>query len=108
MMARVKIGSKAEVPLGGVIGVDIQGKKLAVFNVSGKFYAIDGICTHAGGHLWEGRLINPTTIKCPRHGSEYDVRTGKVLHGPWIPFGKAHDLGSYPVVESGNDLFIDL
>lgn len=107
-MARVKIGSKAEVPPGGMIGVDAQGKKLVLVNVSGKFYAIDGICTHAGGRLWEGRLINETTVKCPRHGSEYDVRTGKVLKGPWVPLGKAHDLGAYPVIEDGEELFIDL
>lgn len=107
-MASVKIGSKADVPLGGMIGIEVQGKKLVLFNVSGKFYAIDGICSHAGGHLWEGRLINETTVKCPRHGSEYDVRTGKVLRGPWIPFGKAHDLRAYPVIEDGEELFMDL
>jgi len=107
-MASVKIGSKADVPLGGMIGIEVQGKKLVLFNVSGKYFAIDGICSHAGGHLWEGRLINETTVKCPPHGSEFDVRTGKVLHGPWIPFGKAHDLRAYPVIEDGEELMIDL
>jgi len=53
-MASVKIGSKADVPLGGMIGIEVQGKKLVLFNVSGKFYAIDGFCSHAGGHLWGG------------------------------------------------------
>lgn len=107
-MALTKIGLKAEVPLGGMIGIDVQGKKLVLFNVAGKVYAIDGICSHAGGHLWEGRLINETTVKCPRHGSEYDVRTGKVLHGPWIPFGKAYDLRTYQIIENEEELFVDL
>jgi 3-phenylpropionate/trans-cinnamate dioxygenase ferredoxin component len=107
-MARVKIGSKASIPLGGMVGVDVEGKKIVVFNVNGEFHAMNGICTHAGGHLWEGKLINETTVKCPRHGSEYDIRTGKVLHGPRIPFGKAFDLKTYPVTEVGDELFIEL
>jgi nitrite reductase/ring-hydroxylating ferredoxin subunit len=107
-VASVRIGKKSEFRSGALVGLDIQGKKLVAVNVGGKVYAMDGVCTHAGGHLWEGRLINETTVKCPRHGSEYDVRTGKVLRGPWVPFGKAFDLKSYPVTESGDDLLIDI
>ena len=36
--------------------VEVQGKKLALFNVDGKFHAIDDTCTHRGGPLSEGEL----------------------------------------------------
>lgn len=106
-MGKTKVGTKAEVPPGKMVGVDVQGKKYVLANVDGSFYAIDGVCTHADGHLWEG-TFNNGVVKCPRHGSEYDVNTGKVLKGPWIPFGKAHDLETYPIIVEGEDIFLDL
>ena len=106
-MAKSKIGKKADFPQGKLNGIDVGGKKILVVNLEGKLYAIDGICTHMGGHLWEGKLIG-NVVKCPRHGSEYDLRNGKVMKGPWVPFGKAHDLGSYPVTIEGDDVSIDV
>ena len=60
---------------------DVRGKKIAVANVDGAFYAFDDTCTHmrcslAGGDLEE------TTVICPCHGSEFDVTSGAVLQGP--------------------------
>jgi len=52
--------------------------------------------------------LNGFVVKCPRHGSEYDVRTGKVLKEPWVPFGKAKDLPTYNVIVEGNELFADM
>jgi len=46
--------------------------------------------------------------KCPRHGSEFDVRTVKLLKGPWIPLAKAKDLRAYTVIVEGEGIFIDL
>lgn len=60
---------------------DVGGNKIAVANVAGTFYAFGDTCTHmqcslAGGDLEE------TTVICPCHGSEFDVRSGEVLQGP--------------------------
>ena len=57
------------------------GRRLALFNVSGKIYATDNICTHAGGPLCDGTLEGKT-IQCPYHGAKFDVTTGKVLGPP--------------------------
>lgn len=61
--------------------LEVRGNKIAVANVGGTFYAFDDACTHlqcslAGGDLEE------TTVICPCHGSEFDVRSGEVLQGP--------------------------
>ncbi|HUL39788.1 MAG TPA: Rieske 2Fe-2S domain-containing protein [Methanomassiliicoccales archaeon] len=106
-MTKVEVAKLAQVPPEKMIGVDAQGKKLILANVGGKLYAIDGICTHQGGHLWEGKLIG-MTVKCPRHGSEYDLATGKVLKGPWVPFGKAYNLKAYPVTTEGDGVFVEI
>jgi nitrite reductase/ring-hydroxylating ferredoxin subunit len=106
-MAKTKVGRAGEIGTNKMIGVDIKGKFVLVVNVESKYYAMQGKCSHAGGNLWEGKL-NGFVVKCPRHGSEYDVRTGKVLKGPWVPFGKAYDLPIYQVIMEGDELFAEL
>lgn len=61
--------------------LEARGNRIAVANVGGTVYAFDDTCTHlqcslAGGDLEE------TTVICPCHGSEFDVRSGEVLQGP--------------------------
>ena len=60
---------------------DVRGTKIAVANVDGTFYAFDDTCTHLRCSLAEGEL-EETTVICPCHGSEFDVRSGAVLQGP--------------------------
>ncbi len=105
-MAKTKIARKSDLPPGSMIGVEVSGKWLVVANVDGTYYAMDGKCTHAGGELWNGKLMS-YIVKCPRHGSEYDIRTGKVMKGPWIPFAKATDEKTHPVIIEGDDIFVD-
>lgn len=106
-MTKVKIGPSSKIPPGTVAEKNAQGKILAVANVSGEFYAIDGVCSHQNGRLGDGKLKD-YAVKCPRHGSEFDVRTGKNLKGPWIPFGKARDLKAYKVTKEGEDLYVEI
>ena len=54
---------------------------IAVLNVSGKYYAIEDVCTHDDGPLAEGD-IEGNEIICPRHGARFDIRSGKVLSAP--------------------------
>jgi 3-phenylpropionate/trans-cinnamate dioxygenase ferredoxin component len=60
---------------------EVRGTKIAVANLGGEFHAFDDTCTHLGCSLAEGDL-EETTVSCPCHGSEFDVRTGEVLQGP--------------------------
>src|ERR1035437_10936362 len=50
--------------------VEVQGKKIALFNVDGKFHAIDNTCTHRGGLLSEGELEGDE-VTCPWHGAKF-------------------------------------
>ncbi len=83
-MARERIGDASEVEPGQVRGLRCaSGVELAVSNIDGAYYAIDDVCTHDGGPLGEGRLRNGRVV-CPRHGAQFDARTGKVLSLPAV------------------------
>jgi 3-phenylpropionate/trans-cinnamate dioxygenase ferredoxin subunit len=71
----------SEIPPGGKKLVDLDGRAIALFNVEGTYFAIDDVCTHDGGPLAEGELEG-TSIRCPRHGARFDVRSGKALGFP--------------------------
>jgi nitrite reductase/ring-hydroxylating ferredoxin subunit len=60
---------------------DVRGTRVAVAYVNGLFHAFDDTCTHMGCSLAGGDLEG-TTVICPCHGSEFDVRSGEVLQGP--------------------------
>jgi len=61
--------------------LDVEGAEVAVFNIDGKFFAIEDVCTHDGGTLAEGD-VDGYEIECPRHGACFDLRTGKVTAPP--------------------------
>jgi nitrite reductase/ring-hydroxylating ferredoxin subunit len=104
-MVKTRMGKASEIGMNSMIGVDVRGKSVLIANIEGKYFGMQGKCSHAGGNLWEGKL-DEFVVRCPRHGSEFDVRTGKVLKGPWVPFGKAKDLPTYDVIVEGDELFI--
>jgi 3-phenylpropionate/trans-cinnamate dioxygenase ferredoxin subunit len=74
----VKVAERKELPPGGKMLAEVDGRPIALFNVDGTYYAIDDVCTHDGGPLAEGELRG-AEIQCPRHGARFDVRTGKAL-----------------------------
>ena len=71
-----------EIPVDGVKAIDVRGKRIAVTNVGGTYYAFDDACTHEDCSLAEMGELAGTTVTCTCHGSEFDVRTGKVLAPP--------------------------
>jgi nitrite reductase (NADH) small subunit len=79
----VKMATLQELLSGGAKEVEFEGRVYAIFNVDGEISAIDGICPHQGGPLADGALEG-TTVTCPWHGWQFDVRTGKTPLGPKI------------------------
>ena len=63
--------------------VEANGKTIALFNVDGKFHAIDNTCKHQGGPLGEG-TCDKNIVTCPWHGWKYDVTTGINSANPQI------------------------
>lgn len=55
--------------------------EIAVFNLDGALYALENVCTHDGGEL-TGGPVEGHVVECPRHGAQFDIRTGNVLRGP--------------------------
>ncbi len=73
-----------QIPQGGAHLVELDDVRVAIFNLQGTLYAIEDTCTHDGGPLVEGTLVNEHEVKCPRHGARFDVRTGAALSFPAI------------------------
>jgi 3-phenylpropionate/trans-cinnamate dioxygenase ferredoxin subunit len=106
-MVKIKVANTSELEPGKMMGLDIRGHQILLVNLDGTFHAVDGRCTHMMGKLWEGSLVR-NVVKCPRHGAEYDVTTGKALKNPWLPLGKAKDLNLYQVMVEGDEVFMEI
>ena len=84
-MEFVTAAQMRDVAPGSVKVVDVQGQRIALCNVKGRFFAVDDVCTHDGGPLGDGRLCDGQ-IECPRHGGRFDVETGRaVVLPPMLP-----------------------
>ena len=87
----VRAARRADLLPGEVLGVEIAGRSIALYDVEGNVFATDNICTHAYARLSDGWL-DGDLIECPLHAARFDVRTGKVLDPP-----ATEDLKTYPV-----------
>ncbi|UVC08536.1 non-heme iron oxygenase ferredoxin subunit [Rhizobium sp. TH2] len=58
-----------------------NGQCIAVYNLSGTFFATAGICTHEHAFMSEG-YIDGETIECPLHQGLFNIRTGAALSPP--------------------------
>ena len=76
--SRVKVASVDDVPAGEGRVFEVHGRTVAIFNVDGRFYALDNECPHRGGPLGEGDLEG-CIVTCPWHAWQYDVRTGESI-----------------------------
>jgi len=97
----LRIGKASEIPPGKVMGFTVDGSKVLVSNLDGRFYAIGSVCTHIGGPLEKGTLEG-RVITCPWHGSQFDITDGKVVSGPAArpePVYKVTIEGAYLVLE---------
>lgn len=87
----VPVCKVSDLPEMGKMVVEVEERLVALFHVSGTFWAIDDVCTHDGGPLAEGRLEDHT-IACPRHGAKFDIRTGRALTMPATRDTVAHEV----------------
>lgn len=71
----------ADVPEGDVIGVQVGGKDIALYEVEGEVFATDNICTHGHARMSDG-FLEGREIECPLHQGKFDVCTGKALCAP--------------------------
>lgn len=100
-MGFVKAAKVSDVSEGTGIMVAIDGTEVALFNIGGKFYAINNTCVHRGGPLGEG-MVDGNVVTCPWHGWQYDVKTGKGVSNPNA------QVASYKAKVEGDDVLVSL
>jgi 3-phenylpropionate/trans-cinnamate dioxygenase ferredoxin subunit len=98
----VEVAKKSEIPEAGVLGVEAEGKRLALINLNGEIYAIDDVCPHQGGPLSEGD-ISGEEIECPWHASHFNVKTGRVTADP-----ATDDVATYKVRVVGDAVEVEI
>jgi 3-phenylpropionate/trans-cinnamate dioxygenase ferredoxin subunit len=96
-MGRHVVGRVRDFPAGTRRIVDVEGVSIGVFNVHGSYYALRSSCPHQGAPLCLGRVMGTTVstgpfqleyaregeiIKCPWHGWEFDILTGRSVFNP--------------------------
>ncbi|REE91695.1 3-phenylpropionate/trans-cinnamate dioxygenase ferredoxin subunit [Paenibacillus taihuensis] len=126
-MGRHVIGPVAEFPAGTRRMLVVEGRPIGIFNVNGLYYALKNSCPHQGAPLCVGTVTGMTLpsapgeyvygregeiVRCPWHGWEFDITTGKSIFDPHKCLVKTYDVTvevedapgveTYPVtVESG-------
>ena len=82
-MADLTVGRVEEIPPGEVKIVRAGELAIGVYNLNGEYYAIEDRCSHDDGPLAEGDFEPDEGVAiCPRHGSRFDIRTGRPLTLP--------------------------
>ena len=87
-----------DLPPGAMVRVEWEDLEIGVYNCGGELFAIEDRCSHDNGILLEGELDpDRCAVECPRHGSWFDLRSGRPLNLPaYVP------VDTFPVrVEDG-------
>ncbi|MBI4345269.1 MAG: non-heme iron oxygenase ferredoxin subunit [Elusimicrobia bacterium] len=101
-MTAAPVARASEVPPGQMKIVTVAGERIALCNVNGTFYAVQDVCTHDDGPLGEGTLRGDR-VECPRHGAQFDVKTGAAVRMPAIA-----PVRIYPVRVEHGEVFVEV
>jgi 3-phenylpropionate/trans-cinnamate dioxygenase ferredoxin component len=104
-VALVRIARTDEIPEGEARRFVVDGREIALVNLGEEgFRAVDDICSHAQAYLHEGEVdVDFETIECPRHGSTFDLETGKPRSLPaTVP------ISVYNVKVEGDDVKVEI
>ena len=85
------VARQGEISPGSYRVVDVDDVLIAVFNIDGKYYAIEDVCTHDGATL-TGGPVEGDEIVCPRHGARFCIKNGAALTAPAY-----EDVATFPV-----------
>jgi 3-phenylpropionate/trans-cinnamate dioxygenase ferredoxin component len=87
----VRVAKVADLPDPGKLTVEVEDSLVVLCRVGGRFFCLDDVCTHDGGPLGEGQL-HDHAIACPRHGAQFDIRTGRPLSMPATVPTRVHEV----------------
>ena len=98
----VKLCPTSEVPENSVKRFEVGNNVLAVYNISGSFYATDDECTHGAASLADG-ILDGDIIECTMHFGAFNAKTGEAVQAPCsIP------VRTYKVVVRDDQICVDL
>jgi 3-phenylpropionate/trans-cinnamate dioxygenase ferredoxin subunit len=116
MSDMVKVGKVGELDDGAMKSVSTKRGEILLARVGDKYYAVANRCPHMKGKLAEGTLEG-TVVTCPLHGSQFDLRNGKVVRwlrgtGVLSTVGRVlkspQKLQTYPVELKKDQILIEL
>ncbi len=95
----------SDLPEGEMRLIEAGGHKIGVFHcVGGELFAVEDRCSHDDGPLAEGEFdATSCTVECPRHGSLFDIRSGKPKTLPAY-----RPVDTYAVLIDGGDVKLEL
>ena len=94
------VSKAGDIAPGSMTAVDLNGERVAIANVDGKYYAFSDACTHRGCSLSASELAG-TVVTCVCHGGQFDVTSGDVVGGP-----PPEPIKTYPVAVDADNLSI--
>ena len=84
-MGEIDVCPVEELPPGEVKIVHAGPLSVGVYNLGGRFFALEDRCSHDDGPLCEGEFdVEEGFAVCPRHGAHIDIRTGEALTLPAV------------------------
>jgi 3-phenylpropionate/trans-cinnamate dioxygenase ferredoxin component len=101
-MPFVRICAVKDIREGNSKGFHVGGLEIALYHTDAGWYATGNVGSHEHEHLAEGWLEG-AVIECPRHGAQFDVKTGEALSLP-----ATEPIPVYPVEMRGDDVFVDI
>jgi nitrite reductase/ring-hydroxylating ferredoxin subunit len=77
----VKVAKVADIPPETARCVEVEGRRIGLFNLGGVIHAVDDTCPHADASLSEGEIVG-TEVSCPLHFATFDLETGACTGPP--------------------------
>jgi nitrite reductase/ring-hydroxylating ferredoxin subunit len=103
-MARQKVCRVDDVIEGEMKSFDVNGRRILLVTINGKWYAADDMCSHAEASLAMGELdADQLTVSCPLHGAVFELGTGEGIEYPAVD-----PIDTFPVTIEGDEVYIDL
>jgi 3-phenylpropionate/trans-cinnamate dioxygenase ferredoxin subunit len=82
-MPEIEVAPLADLPPGSMKMIAVGTLEIGVYNCGGELFALEDRCSHDDGPLCEGVWeTDRCVVVCPRHGSEFDLRSGLPLSLP--------------------------
>ena len=113
-----EVGAVDEVRREGCRVVEIDGRRIGVISAGDSFYAVHDRCPHMGAEMCAGTVsgtfvaagphelvygLHHRVLRCPWHGWEFDLDTGRSLLEP-----KRVGLKMYEVIVRDDTVYLDI